>query len=121
MKPKILHALALAATTARPATVDWTNTLGGDWSQAQNWTPNIVPGAADSADITQPGTYTVTIATGPVSVVNLSLGWPSGTQTLIQGSFTALLRFRQRGVKCLTRLLHNFDMTRPAFLSVCSL
>jgi hypothetical protein len=42
MQPQILFALALAATSARPATLDWTNTLGGDWFVAKNWSPNIV-------------------------------------------------------------------------------
>jgi hypothetical protein len=85
-----LFALALlATTTARPTTFNWTNTLGGDWFLAQNWTPNVVPGAADTANITQPGTYTVTIATGAVSVLALNLGGPSGVQTLIQGSPSA--------------------------------
>jgi hypothetical protein len=90
MKPHILFSLALlATTTARPTTVNWTNTLGGDWYVAQNWTPNIVPGAGDTANITQPGTYTVTVTTGAVSVVTLNLGGPSGVQTIIQGSPSA--------------------------------
>ena len=45
-----------------------------------------MPGAGDTANITQPGTYTVSIATGAVSIVTLNLGGPSGIQNLIQGS-----------------------------------
>jgi hypothetical protein len=90
MKPRILFALALlATTTARPTTLNWTNTLGGEWFLAQNWSPNIVPGAGDTANITQPGTYTVTIVTGAVSVVALNIGGQSGVQTLVQGSPSA--------------------------------
>ena len=72
MKPQILLALALAATSASAATINWTNTLGGDWFLAQNWNPNIVPGAGDTANITQPGTYDVSISTGAVAVVRPS-------------------------------------------------
>ena len=90
MKRHILFALALLATsTACPNTLNWTNTLGGDWFVAQNWSPNIVPGAGDTANISQPGTYSVTIVTGAVSVITLNLGGQSGTQTLIQGSPSA--------------------------------
>lgn len=91
MKSQILIALALAATTARPATYNWNNALGGDWFLPENWTPSGVPGAADTANITQPGTYTVTITTGAVSVVRLNLGGASGLQTLIQGSTGGVL------------------------------
>lgn len=42
-------------------TVTWTNTAGGTWSVAANWSPNKVPAAADTALITTPGTYLVTV------------------------------------------------------------
>jgi hypothetical protein len=86
MKPRILLAMALAATSANAANIDWTNTVGGDWFLAQNWSPNLVPGPTDNANITQPGTYNVSITTGAVAVVSLNLGGPSGVQTLSQGS-----------------------------------
>jgi hypothetical protein len=52
--------LALGAS-GRPATLVWTNTAGGDWSQPANWQPNQVPGPADSAFIAAPGSYTVNV------------------------------------------------------------
>ena len=54
--------LLLVATTTMPAaTIIWTNTAGGTWNTAANWSPNIVPGAGDTANITTPGTYSVAL------------------------------------------------------------
>ena len=58
----------------------WTNTLGGSWTDAVNWSPNQVPGPTDQAYIIQDGTYTVT--TYGVSVSNLIVGAACGTQTV---------------------------------------
>lgn len=46
---------------AEAATINWTNTAGGNWSVANNWSPNQVPNNADVVRITTPGTYTVTL------------------------------------------------------------
>jgi len=61
----------------------WTNTAGGNWTGAANWTPNGVPGgnAGDTATIGIPGTYTVTLNSG-VTISSLTLGVISGTQAL---------------------------------------
>ena len=45
----------------RAATITWTNTAGGNWSTAANWSPNQVPSGTDDAFITNNGTYMVTI------------------------------------------------------------
>jgi hypothetical protein len=45
---------------AHCATITWTNTSGGNWSIAANWSPNQVPTNTDTVLITTPGTYTVT-------------------------------------------------------------
>ncbi len=81
--------MGLAAAPAWAATINWTNTSGGDWSVAANWSPNQVPGAADDAAISAAGTYTVTI-TADESVNTLTLGGASGAQTLnlSGGTFT---------------------------------
>jgi hypothetical protein len=77
---------ALCTFTARAATRTWTNTLGGSWFAPVNWSPNVVPGFIDTANITTPGTYTVTVPTGTVVIATLSLGAASGVQTLMQGT-----------------------------------
>src|SRR5271157_1806668 len=79
----------LGSDAGRAATITWTNLLGGNWSNPTNWSPNQVPGASDTAQITTSGTYTVTnSATASVSV--LTLGGASGAQTLLlsSGTFT---------------------------------
>lgn len=77
----VLFAL-LSASISFGATINWTNTLGGDWSNAANWDPNQVPGAADIAQITNSGTYTVTTSSN-ASVNVLTLGGAVGRQTLV--------------------------------------
>jgi hypothetical protein len=62
-------------------TITWTNIHGGDWSTASNWSPNQVPGGSDTALITTSGTYAIT-DNANIQVANLTLGAPSGIQTL---------------------------------------
>ena len=52
------------------AKIYWTNTAGGDFSDAADWGAGVVPGPSDSAFIGRSGTYTVAITTdesGPAS------------------------------------------------------
>ena len=67
------------ATLTVLAPITWTNTSGGIWSDAANWSPNTVPGAGDAALITTSGSYTVTLDVN-VTVGSLTLGGASGTQ-----------------------------------------
>ena len=59
--------------TAAAADIVWTNTSGGDWNVAANWSPNQVPGALDNAFITTSFGYTVTV-TDTEAVNGLTLG-----------------------------------------------
>jgi hypothetical protein len=54
MKTKLYFLIAtlLVAFTASAADRYWTNNAGGTFSTALNWSPNIVPGAADNARFT---------------------------------------------------------------------
>lgn len=54
-----------------PLEIVWTNTPGGDWHSATNWSPNQVPGASDNAFI--PLATTVTI-NSPAECLGLTLG-----------------------------------------------
>lgn len=56
--------LVMASLPSQAATLAWTNTAGGLWSAAANWSPNAVPAAGDSVLITNAGTYTVTNSAG---------------------------------------------------------
>ncbi len=75
--------IVLVATNAsfNAAGIYWTNTLGGNWTDAANWSPNQVPGPADNAFIIQDGSYTVSVA--GVGANNLIVGASCGTQTVV--------------------------------------
>ena len=85
----VLNLLALAHFSASAATISWTNTSGGNWNTPANWSPNQVPGAADTAVITTPGNYSVSLNSSP-TVAGLTLGAASGntTQTLLTAGQT---------------------------------
>jgi hypothetical protein len=82
--------LLAGASTAGGATLVWTNTAGGSWNSAGNWSPNQIPVATDQAYITNTGTFTVTIPVN-ASVDRVTVGGDAGTQTVLQvgGVFTA--------------------------------
>ena len=79
-----------ALLSARAATITWTNAAGGNWGTAANWNPNQVPGASDTALITSSGTYTVTLDSD-VTLASLTLGGTSGTQTLDNPNYNAMV------------------------------
>jgi hypothetical protein len=56
--------VVLAGRLAEAATINWTNTASGNWGNAANWNPNTVPGATDTAIITNAG-VTVTLDISP--------------------------------------------------------
>ncbi len=80
--------------TPRPGCTDsWTNTAGGSWFTAGDWSRGAPPGPEEAACITAPGTYTVTMeqtsATGMVGVRSLTIGAigaTASTQTLVVAS-----------------------------------
>ena len=73
--------VALAGRLAEGATINWTNTASGGWNTATNWNPNQVPGATDTAIITNAG-VTVTLDISP-TVGGIILGTNgAGTVTL---------------------------------------
>jgi hypothetical protein len=80
----------LFAGAVRGADIIWTNTAGGNFATAANWSPNQVPATGDTAWITNDGTYTVTINTS-ASIASLMLGGSSGMQTLSHPSGTLTL------------------------------
>ena len=59
----VLALLALG-NLAHCTTITWTNPAGGGWNTAANWNPNSVPGATDTAIITNAG-VTVTLDISP--------------------------------------------------------
>jgi hypothetical protein len=73
----------------RASSVTWTNASGGNWSNPTNWSPNEVPGPADTAVITTDGTYSVSLDVSP-TVAGLDLGASSAgsAQSLITAGQT---------------------------------
>jgi hypothetical protein len=91
VKLSLLTVLGMvAANAASAATISWTNTSGGSWSVAANWSPNSVPGTSDDVFITSNGTYTVIMNVSP-TISRLTLGGISGQQTLTNTSQTLTL------------------------------
>src|SRR5690349_21202682 len=84
--------LAVIATTAatQAAEVVWTNINGGAWSAVTNWSPNSLPGPADTAYITNAGTYTVTVDVN-ATLAGFKVGGVSGTQTVSDAAQTLTL------------------------------
>src|SRR5689334_19918293 len=82
-RSNLFRAILLLASGcfAPAATITWTNTSGGNWSAANNWTPHQVPGPADEVVITNNGTYTVNMDVD-AAIASLTLGGASGTNTL---------------------------------------
>ncbi len=80
----------LAAFDTHAADIVWTNTAGGNFNVAANWSPNQVPGADDRAFITNNGTYAVTF-NASATVAGLTVGGDSGSIFFNQTSGTLTL------------------------------
>ena len=66
----VITLLSAADSSMQAATFNWTNTVSGGWSTAANWNPNGVPGASDTALITNAGvTVTLNAATTVGAVI----------------------------------------------------
>ncbi|HYV19767.1 MAG TPA: MopE-related protein [Verrucomicrobiae bacterium] len=83
LRPDDAVGLGFVANIPIPAAtpIGWINPAGGNWNNAANWNPAQVPGAADDAQITLDGTYTVTLDVD-AAPGSLTLGGTTGTQTL---------------------------------------
>src|ERR1017187_6699369 len=82
--------LFVASFSVRAATVNWTNATSGGWNAPTNWNPNGVPGASDTAIITNAG-VTVSLNTATtVGAVVLGTNGP-GTVTLSLNNQTLAL------------------------------
>jgi len=80
----IILLLSLAALNiTRANTIIWTNTAGGGWSEAINWSPNQVPGSGDTVLVTNDATFTVNMD-GVGNAGNFVLGTSDLNSTNIQ-------------------------------------
>ena len=102
----ILLAVGLTGTaSAQACNKTWTAPANGLWTNAANWTPAVVPGAADNVCIVVDGTYTVTLR-GSKSVASVTVGAAGNNEVqtlLVQGgpsvnaSLTAATGFTNSG------------------------
>src|ERR1041384_1707726 len=76
----LVLALVLSSCVTHAVTITWTNSLGGSWGAAANWSPNLIPGPSDTAIITNTGSYSVTLDTTR-TVGGFVLGATSGSST----------------------------------------
>ena len=83
--------LLWTSLNAFAASMVWTNTSGGNWSNPINWDPHLVPGPPDIALITNAGSYSV-LADEDGTVAGLILGGTSGTQSLSVATYSLTLR-----------------------------
>src|ERR1017187_5649851 len=82
--------LFVASFSVRAATVNWTNATSGGWNVPTNWNPNGVPGASDTAIITNAG-VTVSLNTATtIGAIILGTNGP-GTVTLSLNNQTLAL------------------------------
>ena len=81
----VLSEIELRASAA--TNIYWTNTLGGNWSNPANWSPNRLPTAVDHAHIVASGTYTV-LQNVSATLLSLTLGGGTGTQTVANSAVT---------------------------------
>jgi hypothetical protein len=124
--------VALGNHLAHCATITWTNTSGGFWSDATNWSPNQVPGNTDNALITTPGTYTVTLDLAPnfenpvTNAANLTLGaggGAAGVQTFLVTNLSysefhvaSLLQVTYGGVLTMTNDFSGLLIANPLLI-----
>ena len=90
----VVLAILMPASALASECDKWTNTAGGSWYEAANWSKGV-PKPEDDVCIEEPGSYTVTIhpaISENVTVKSLTLGANKNTQTLRVESDAATTR-----------------------------
>jgi hypothetical protein len=85
MLPLAVLLLFAGGHVAYSATIAWTNTAGGNWNVAANWSPNQVPAPGDTANITASGTYAITLNAN-ANAQNLTIGGAASRVQTLQGN-----------------------------------
>src|SRR5580765_3523815 len=108
LRPSFVLFLLSLTFTGSAADIVWTNTAGGTWGNPANWNPNLVPGPPDNAQITNSGSYVVTLDVDG-TVGRLILGGASGTQTVSHAGVMLTLRNPSKiGSNGVFRLMSGF-------------
>ena len=80
----------LAGCVAQAAPINWTNTASGGWNTAANWNPNTVPGAGDTAIITNAGVTVSLNGTTTVGAIILGTNGAGPVTLSLAGQTLAL-------------------------------
>jgi fibronectin-binding autotransporter adhesin len=81
-----------ACDSGRAATITWTSTVAGNWSEASNWTPASVPTLADDVVLNNGSTVpTISLASG-ADMASLTLDGPSASNVLNYGGSTPFVQ-----------------------------
>jgi hypothetical protein len=72
----VVALVAVAVSVAHATTVTWTNAAGGDWSNAANWSPAVVPATGDAVVLPAlGGAYVVNLDADPsLSALTVAAG-----------------------------------------------
>ena len=83
--------VAVVLMTSLPLHADiyWSNTASGDWSNAGDWSGNLLPTSSDNAWIVNGGTATVTTMGDTCGTLSLGSSAGSGTVPMTAGSIYA--------------------------------
>ena len=79
------NAVTSTVNVATPSAIGWTSAVKGSWNTASDWNPATVPGAANQANISVAGTYTVTSSQSN-SVGSLNITDPKATLAITSKS-----------------------------------
>src|ERR1017187_379072 len=82
--------LFVAGSSARATTYNWITAIGGGWNTSTNWNPIGVPGATDTAIITNAGVTVLLNTATTIGAIILGTNGP-GTVTLLLNNQTLAL------------------------------
>ena len=82
--------LFVAGSSARATTYNWITAIGGGWNTSTNWNPIGVPGATDTAIITNAGVTVLLNTATTIGAIILGTNGP-GTVTLSLNNQTLAL------------------------------
>jgi hypothetical protein len=79
-------AVTSSAASAQTCTDTWTNSAGGNWFTAADWSLGVVPGSGGTACVTATGSYSVTMGNQGADLAGLVVGGSGSDPTLAIGN-----------------------------------
>lgn len=88
--PFFLALLLVNASLAHATIFTWSSPASGSWHTATNWSPNGLPGAGDTVNLTNNSSFTVSVTNGALGV-NISSLTIGGAATLVVSKASPLV------------------------------